>query len=137
MNLEDLAGYEVDGQMDLADLAELLKKDKKKYGNRKTVVDGIEFDSKAEAKRYMELITLQNLGMISDLRRQHPYILVKGGRWKNGKAYPAVKYIADFVYEQDGEIVVEDVKGFKTHEYMIKKKLMKSVYNIEIQEVRR
>lgn len=108
-----------------------------KYGNKKTEVDGILFDSKAEAIRYTELKALQNLGVISGLQMQHAYPIISGGTWANGKKYPVTKYIADFVYEMDGEIIVEDVKGFKTEAYKLKKKLMKSVYNIEIREVRR
>ena len=134
MDLDTLENYVVEGQISLADL---LKQNKRsKYRNRRTTVDGIRFDSKAEAKRYTQLITLQNLGEISGLMRQHSYVLVPGGRWQNGKAYSAVKYVADFVYTQDGKIVVEDVKGMKTQLYMLKKKLMKQVYGIEIREVR-
>ena len=107
-----------------------------KYGTQKTTVDGFTFDSNAEAHRYTELIALQNLGIIKHLQRQKPYFLVKGGKWTNGKKYSPVKYVADFVYEVDGELIVEDVKGFKTRDYIIKKKLMKERYGIEIAEVR-
>lgn len=107
-----------------------------KYGNHKTTVDGITFDSKAEAHRYVELIALQNLGVIKHLQLQKPYFLVKGGKWANGKKYGPVKYVADFVYELDGELIVEDVKGYRTHDYIIKKKLMKERYGIEIAEVK-
>lgn len=107
-----------------------------KYHNRKTEVDGIVFDSKAEAQRYTELIALQNLGVIKNLQLQKSYFLVKGGKWENGRKYSPVKYVADFVYELDGDLIVEDVKGFKTKEYVIKKKLMKERYGIEITEVK-
>ena len=107
-----------------------------KYGNKKTMVDGIVFDSKAEAHRYTELIALQNLGVIKNLQLQKSYFLVKGGKWENGRKYSPVKYVADFVYELDGDLIVEDVKGFKTKEYVIKKKLMKERYGIEITEVK-
>ena len=116
-----------------------------KYHNRKTEVDGIVFDSKAEAQRYTELIALQNLGVIKNLQLQKSYFLVKGGKWENGRKYSPVKYVADFVYELDGDMpvseflelmIVEDVKGFKTKEYVIKKKLMKERYGIEITEVK-
>ena len=108
-----------------------------KYRNEPKIVDGISFASKAEARRYTELKAAENLGAISGLMLQHTYILLPSQRGKSGKYYPAIKYIADFVYTQDGEIVVEDVKGFRTPLYMIKKKLMLYFYHIEIQEVRR
>lgn len=105
-----------------------------KYGNHKTVVGDKVFDSKAEAERYTELLILQNMKVIEGLECQKRYPLVKG-RWKDGKPF-RIEYIADFVYWQDGEVVVEDVKGYKTQEYILKKKLMKAVYGIEIQEVK-
>lgn len=105
-----------------------------KYGNHKTVVGDKVFDSKAEAERYTELLIMQNMGVIQGLELQKPYKLVKG-KWNNGKAF-SVSYKADFVYSLNGEIVVEDVKGYKTKEYEIKKKLMKAIYGIEIQEVK-
>ena len=106
-----------------------------KYSNKKTLCDGILFDSKAEAKRWMELKALENLGAIEGLVRQKTYRLVKG-KWNNGKAF-SISYRADFVYNLDGEVIVEDVKGYKTEAYELKKKLMKAIYNIEIVEVRR
>ena len=106
-----------------------------KYSNKKTEVDGILFDSKAEAKRYIKLQTLQNLGAIEGLERQKKYVLCKG-RWHDGKPF-SISYVADFVYVLDGELIVEDVKGYKTKAYELKKKLMKAVYGIEISEVRK
>lgn len=101
-----------------------------KYRNKKTVVDGIKFDSKAEAARYVELKGMEDGGYIAELRRQVPFLLVP--------KYPgqrAVKYIADFVYKQDGQQVVEDVKRVRTATYIIKKKLMWHVHGIRVQEV--
>lgn len=105
-----------------------------KYRNHKTVVGDKVFDSKAEAERYTELLIMQNMGVIKGLELQKPFKLVKG-KWNNGKPF-SVTYKADFVYSLDGEIIVEDVKGFRTKEYEIKKKLMKAIYGIEIQEVK-
>lgn len=105
-----------------------------KYRNKKTTVDGITFDSKAEAERYQELKRLEIMGVISGLELQKPYRLCKG-RWNNGKPF-SITYKADFVYTLDGEIIVEDVKGFRTEAYQLKKKLMMAVYGIEITEVR-
>jgi hypothetical protein len=105
-----------------------------KYHNRKTIVDGITFDSKAEAERYKELKRLEIMGVIKGLELQKPYRLCKG-RWENGKPF-SITYKADFVYTLDGETIVEDVKGYRTEAYQLKKKLMRAVYGIEITEVK-
>lgn len=105
-----------------------------KYRNTKTVIDGIEFASKREAKRYSELKLLERAGEIKALGLQVPFQLIEPMRIC-GKHHRAIIYIADFVYCQDGRRVVEDVKGFKTDVYNIKKRLMKSVHNIEIKEI--
>lgn len=104
-----------------------------KYGNKKTTVDGITFDSKAEAERYKELKRLELLGVIKGLELQKTFRLCKD-RWNNGKPF-SISYKADFVYTLDGDIIVEDVKGFRTEAYQLKKKLMKAVYGIEITEI--
>lgn len=105
-----------------------------KYHNRKTIVDGITFDSKAEAERYKELKRLEIMGVIKGLELQKPYRLCKG-RWENGKPF-SISYKADFVYTLDGDVIVEDVKGYRTEAYQLKKKLMRAVYGIEITEVK-
>jgi hypothetical protein len=99
-----------------------------KFGNHKTVVDGIKFDSKAEATRYSVLKVLQAAGVVADLRLQVPYELAVNG-------LKVCRYIADFVYTIDGKEVVEDVKGVRTPEYQLKRKLMLAVFGIEIQEI--
>ena len=105
-----------------------------KYSNKKTEVDGILFDSKAEAKRYIELQTLQNLGAIEGLERQKKYILCKG-RWHDGKPF-SISYVADFVYyDKDGNQVVEDTKGLRLPDYILKKKMMLALLGIEIHEI--
>ena len=104
-----------------------------KYGNHKTEVDGIKFDSKAEANRYEKLKDMEKSGIIKGLELQKPFRLCKG-RWNNGKPF-SISYKADFVYTLDGDIIVEDVKGFRTEAYQLKKKLMKAVYGIEITEI--
>ncbi len=95
-----------------------------KYHSKKAVVDGIEFDSKAEAKRYCELKILERYGKIKDLSLQHKFELQPSFK-KNGKTIRAITYVADFVYLdlEQMRIMVEDVKGFKTKEYLLKKKL--------------
>lgn len=106
---------------------------KSKYGNKRTIVDGISFSSKREAKRYCELKLLEKCGKISNLRCQARYPLVV-------KGVKICTYVADFVYHDIltsdiGIRVVEDVKGVKTPAYKLKKKLMLAVYSIEIVEV--
>lgn len=120
-----------------------------KYHNKKTVVDGIEFDSKREARRYQELRLLERAGQITDLELQKEFLLIpaqyqfyarygkKGQRLKDGKRCieKAVTYRADFVYMENGEKVVEDTKGMRTKEYIIKRKLMLYFHGIKIKEV--
>ena len=99
-----------------------------KYGNRKTVVDGITFDSAKEAKRYGELKVLQRAGEITSLELQPRFPIVING-------VKVCTYVADFGYvDQIGSPVVEDCKGFKTREYTLKRKLMKAVHGIDILE---
>lgn len=100
-----------------------------KYGNVKTVVDGITFDSKREATRYGTLKLMQKAGLISDLRLQVPYEIKVNGM-------KICKYVADFVYIERGKEVVEDVKGMKTSVYNLKKKLMKACFGVSISEVK-
>lgn len=117
-----------------------------KYKAKKTVLDGITFDSKKEADRYAELKLLLKSGEITDLRMQVEYELIPTqyapsittprGKAKRGPVLErAVKYKADFVYNENGVEVVEDVKGFRTKEYIIKRKLLLWRYGIQIKEV--
>lgn len=111
-----------------------------KYGNRKTMIDGITFDSKAEATRYCELTIMQRAGEISDLQLQVPFGLIPAQRRSDGKMERGVVYVADFTYyDKNHKFIVEDVKGLKNGTayqlFAIKRKLMLSVYNIEVREV--
>ena len=107
------------------------KPKKSKYGAVKTEIDGIVFDSKHEAKRYQELRLLEQAGEITNLRLQVPYILFPKN--EHGRA---LKYIADFVYNDDtGALVVEDAKGHSTDVYKIKRRLMAELKGIEIKEI--
>ena len=124
---------------------------RRKYGNTKITVDGIQFDSKREAARYQELKLLERAGVISFLQRQTKFQLIpdqhapsnaiytKGprkGQRKPGKLLEhECSYIADFCYIRNGETVVEDAKGYRTEVYKIKKKLMLERYGIQIREV--
>lgn len=108
---------------------------KPKYGNRKVVLDGLTFDSAKEARRWSELLLLERAGAIQSLRRQVKYELIPSQRIAGKVVELACTYIADFVYEENGETVVEDTKGFKTPEYIIKRKLMLWRHGIRIREI--
>lgn len=120
-----------------------------KYKNKKTIIDGITFDSSKEAERYRELKLLEKIGEIQALRLQEKFELIpaqyetferynkRGLRLKDGKKCieKACVYKADFVYFQNGEMIVEDTKGLRTREYIIKRKLMLFKHGIRIKEV--
>ena len=125
---------------------------KSKYYNKKTKAsDGTIFDSGKEARRWEQLLLLQKAGKITSLQRQVPYELIpnqyetyeryskKGERLKDGTKLVErkVEYVADFVYTdaETGETIVEDTKGVKTKDYIIKRKLMRAVHGIKIREV--
>ena len=119
-----------------------------KYGARKVTKNGLIYDSKKEARRAGILEALEKAGAIADLRRQVKYVLIptqrepdtigpKGGR-KPGKVIEReCYYLADFVYTitATGETVIEDTKGVRTKEYIIKRKLMLERYGIRIKEL--
>ena len=108
-----------------------------KYGNRKTEIDGIWFDSAKEASYYLDLKFLLQIGRIKNLQRQVKYQLLPSQKGEIRNESP-VYYIADFVYEEDGKTVVDDVKSDITRKepaYIIKRKLMKWVHNIEVREI--
>lgn len=100
-----------------------------KYKNHKTAVDGISFDSKAEAERYVLLSYLLKTGEIKDLKLQPVYVLQESFK-KNGKTFRAVTYKADFEYfdKKKNKKIVEDVKGVETEVFKIKKKLFEKRY---------
>lgn len=98
-----------------------------KYRNRKIVVDNIKFESNLEAERYRQLKLLQRAKQISNLRLQVPFILQEGFK-KNGKTHRKIEYIADFVYEENGQTIVEDTKGICTEVFKIKQKLFEYKY---------
>lgn len=117
-----------------------------KYRNRKIIVGEMVFDSKKEYLRFLELQSLEEQGVIFELRRQVKYVLIPAQREKEtvtarGRQIPGkviereLTYTADFVYRLNDELVVEDVKGIKTDKYIIKRKLMLYFYGIRIKEV--
>ena len=81
------------------------------------------FDSKKEQRRYQELILLERAGEIKNLQRQKEIILQPSFK-KDGKTYRAITYRADFYYEQNGRQVLEEVKGFETEVWKLKKKMV-------------
>ena len=123
----------------------------RKYGNKKYPVDGIVFDSMREAHRYQELKALQKAGIIQELQLQVKFVLIpaqyeegtgvyrKGKNKGNPKAGKLLErecsYIADFTYLENGILVVEDAKGVRTPEYIIKRKLMLFLHGIKVREV--
>ena len=125
----------------------------RKYNNSKVTVDGIAFDSRREAKRYREISLMLQLGEIRNLELQKRFELIpaqweryerygkRGQRLKDGRrcVEKGVVYVADFVYEKDGKIVVEDAKGCRRGTaydvFVLKRKLMLHVYGIKVQEV--
>lgn len=113
-----------------------------KYGNKKAIVDGITFDSKKEAQRYTELKLMQRGGVIDRLELQKvfelipaQYIIADANKRKCVER--ACTYKADFYYydKQNCCWVCEDTKGFKTKDYIIKRKLMLRVHGIRIKEI--
>ena len=118
----------------------------RKYKAVKTVVDGETFDSKREARRYEALKKLEASGEIHNLRRQVKYLLIpeqrlpdvvgpRGGVKKGKVLERECSYIADFVYDlPDGGTVIEDCKGMRTKEYVLKRKMMRYFHGIAIKE---
>lgn len=100
-----------------------------KFRNVPTTVDGRTFHSKKEARRYLELKAMQHEGLIDALECQPRYRL-------EVNATHICDYLADFKYVQDGIEVVEDVKGVRTREYELKKRLMRACHGIEVEEIR-
>lgn len=103
-----------------------------KYGvapKEERTVDGIVFHSKAEARRWGELSLLQRAGKIANLRRQPKWRIVING-------IDCGSYAADFLYEENGKTVCEDVKGVRTQLYSLKKKIVEALYGVIITEVK-
>lgn len=107
-----------------------------KYKNEPIDVNGHSFASKAEARRYQVLLLMEQAGEIKNLRLQPKYELIPAFK-KNGKTFRKTEYIADFEYFQDGRTIVEDVKGFRTDVYKLKRKLFEYKYDhLTLREVK-
>lgn len=98
-----------------------------KYRNKKVQIDMYVFDSIAESRRYKELALLQRAGKITELQLQPKFLLQESFR-KNGKTFRKIEYIADFMYEEKGQVIVEDVKGKETEVFKLKRKLFEYKY---------
>lgn len=132
--------------MNVAEYKEMLQQESK-YHSKKITVDGETFDSLKEYRRFCELRLLQRAGKITDLKRQVKFVLiptqrepdkigVRGGVKKGRVIEQECAYLADFTYYTDaGDYVVEDTKGFRTADYIIKRKLMLYMNGIRIQEI--
>lgn len=125
------------------------KRKDSKYHSKKAALDGEVFDSRKEARRWRSLKLLEQAGDIKNLQRQVKYLLIpearepdeigpRGGVKKGRLIESAVYYVADFVYFEpgvpEGKWVVEDTKGFRTKDYILKRKLMLYKYGIRIRE---
>lgn len=103
------------------------RRKKTKYGNKKTIYDGITFDSIVEKDRYILLRKREKEGKIQGLKLQKRYLLQEAFKYR-GKAVRAIHYVADFYYIEDEEEIVEDVKGVLTEVFKIKQKIFKYIY---------
>lgn len=132
--------------MNISEYKKMLQKGSK-YRNQQVTVGDETFDSGKEYRRFCELKLLQRAGKISNLQRQVKFVLiptqrepdeigVRGGTNKGKVIEQECSYVADFVYTDDkGNTVVEDTKGFKTKDYIIKRKLMLERHGIRIKEI--
>jgi hypothetical protein len=115
-------------RMSAAEYLEIIGQKQNKYRNKKTVIDDIEFDSKKEADRYCQLKLMKRAGQIIDFELQPRFVLLPAFD-KNGIHYRPIVYIADFkVIYLDGHIEIEDTKGIKTKEFILKQKLFENQY---------
>jgi hypothetical protein len=109
-----------------------LKPARSKYGAKKTVIDGIQFDSQSEGRYYEELVRQKGEGLIKDFTLQPQFTLLDSFEL-NGKKIRPIKYIADFeVHHFDGRVDIIDIKGIETPDFKIKKKLFQSKFNREL-----
>lgn len=99
----------------------------RKYRNKKTQIGMYVFDSIAESKRYKELALLEKAGQIKGLELQPKFLLQEGFK-KNGKTYRKIEYIADFMYIENGKVIIEDVKGMETDVFKLKRKMFEYKY---------
>ena len=104
---------------------------RRKYRNVPVTVGGVKFHSQKEADRWAELKLLEQAGKIESLSRQRPFPLCT---FRGGEFVKVAIYVADFCYAEDGKVVVEDCKGYRTALYKLKRRWMLAQYGIEIRE---
>lgn len=107
---------------------------KVKYHNKKCEYKGLKFDSLKERNHYIVLEHLEKTGQIKELKLQVKFELQPSFKL-NGKTIRAINYIADFTYLKDNKLVVVDTKGFRTKDYLLKKKMFQYKYGMDIVEV--
>lgn len=113
-----------------------MRSSRSKYGSKKVTVGGVTFDSQREYRRFCELSLLERAGKITNLQMQVKYVLIPSQKDEKGKVIEReCSYIADFVYVENGKLVVEDAKGYKTPEYRLKRKMALYFHGIRIKEV--
>lgn len=105
-----------------------------KYHAERVKVEGEVFDSKREFNRWCELKLLERAGAISDLKRQVKFVLIPTQKIDGKVVEREVSYKADFVYTENGKTVVEDSKGYRTKEYILKRKLLLYTHGIQLKE---
>ena len=106
-----------------------------KYGNKKIEVLGIKFDSKREARRYLDLKAMEAAGQIQNLQLQVKFLLLPSQRVDGKAVEKPVYYVADFQYKQNGKTIVEDSKGHRTKDYILKRKMLLYFHGIQVREV--
>jgi hypothetical protein len=107
-----------------------------KYNSKKTIVDGITFDSIKESRRYSELKILKIAGEVDNFNLQPAFLLQEGFKRKDGKKIREIWYIADFeVWYKDGRREIEDVKGMETEVFKIKRKLFEAKYDLVLRVI--
>ena len=107
-----------------------------KYGNAKTICyNGHKHDSKKEAERCNELHLLLKAKRISDLEIQKKFVLIPPRKYNRMSNERGWDYIADFVYKENGILIVEDTKGYKTKDYIAKRKAFKDKYCFENDDI--
>ena len=95
-----------------------------KYNARKTIMYGHTFDSKREAEIYLDLLARKQHGEIVSIGLQPSYTLLEGFRDNTGKKQKPITYTPDFLVEyDDGRREVIEVKGVRTRDYLLRKKL--------------
>lgn len=99
-----------------------------KYHNQKVEVSGRKFDSKKESRDWLKLKSMEDSGLIKNLRGQVPFELQPKYTTRDGRNIRPITYVADFVYERDGCVYVQDSKGVRTDVYKMKRKMFEYKY---------